>query len=100
MSYKDGVCYEWGQYDIPNWTEDKTFVINQQGVIKEMEEDTPFSDPIYEEWKILGTLSYLDEDEYTNIDDTYKRGWYQEYCLEEFVGETEKEALEFFSQQK
>ena len=97
MSYKDGVCYEWGQYDIPNWTTHKHFIINKEGFIKEIPEDHSYQDPMYEDWDYLCSVTYLDEDEYTNIDDTYTRGWYEEYSLTEFVGETEKEVLEFYT---
>ena len=85
--YEDGVCVDQCDYDAPNWTTCKDFVINEQGVIKELPQDHSYQDSIYEDWDYLCDVVYLDEDDYTNEGGIHKRGWYDGFNLEEFRGE-------------
>tara|TARA_R100001463_G_scaffold42546_9_gene89119 strand:+ start:346 stop:1152 length:807 start_codon:yes stop_codon:yes gene_type:complete len=95
--YENGVCISHRNYDEPMWDHEKTFIINDKGVIKEGDgvwnQDTRTME--YEEgFKYLCSVSELLED-HDNGSGYFEKGWYESYCLGEYYGKTLKDVLEW-----
>jgi len=96
MDFEDGECTQFREYTEPMWDDEKTFIINDNGVIKESEgfwnKETKTME--YEEgFKYLCSVSELLE-EHDN-GDFYEKGFYESYCLGEFYGKTLKDVFQW-----
>ena len=95
-SYSNGVCVEHRNYEEPHWEEEKTYIINKHGVIKEGEpewNDTAKKQEYEEGFEFLCCVSYLAQDH--NNGDLFKKGFYESYSLHERYGDTLKEVFEY-----
>tara|TARA_R100000988_G_scaffold103400_2_gene82176 strand:+ start:1819 stop:2544 length:726 start_codon:yes stop_codon:yes gene_type:complete len=96
MEFENGVCISEREYSEPRWDDEKTFVINDNGVIKESEgvwnKETNTME--YEEgFKYLCSVSELLE-EHDN-GDVYSKGWYESYSLHEYYGKSLKDVFQW-----
>tara|TARA_R100001224_G_scaffold54961_1_gene32182 strand:- start:263 stop:1048 length:786 start_codon:yes stop_codon:yes gene_type:complete len=90
MEFENGECVVNDFYDIPPFNETKSFWINDKGVIKEDDTD------VGSDFEFLCEVTYLTED-YYKLGETYAKGWYEHYGLEEFIAPTIKGVLEFYT---
>ena len=89
MYFENGECVNSREYTEPQWDDEKTFVINDNGVIKESDgfwnQETKTME--YEEgFKFLCSVSELLEDH--DNGDLFEKGFYESYSLGEFYGKT------------